>query len=225
MVPERAELRLVRESLEAVVSPAIVSAVVFEALAAVGGRLSADPGAVAELVDGPLRHALRARLGDDADPVIDDALRIVKSVAGAARPTGRDADVTRPVVLDARPVIVLVVASGTGFAMQLQAALGSARVTTVPVATLDELTVEARGSEPHIVLIDAADFAPIEPDQLAGALEALPGTTVRAIWGADLPYGGAALRALVARRAPATPLDRREGIDPLLDLVRSRRVG
>lgn len=223
MVAESAELRLVRESLEAVVAPAIVSAVIFEAMARSEGGLSEDPGALQAFVGGPLRDALRARVGDDADPTIDGVLQMIAAIP--ARRPGRELDITRELVLDARPVVVFVVSSAATFAMQLQASLGAARITAVPVPSLDVLTRQAQLGVPHVVLIDAAEFAPIEPDQLAAALEQLSATTVRAIWGADLPFGGAVLRALVARRAPATPFDRREGIDPLLDLIRSRRVG
>ena len=223
MVAESAELRLVRESLEAVVAPAIVSAVIFEAMAASDG--AQDPDAIVALVGGPLRQALRARVGDDADPTIDGILAMLASIPGAPRRASREADITREVVLDARPVVVFVVSSAATFAMQLQASLGAARITAVPVPSLDVLTRQAKLGAPHVVLIDAAEFAAIEPDQLAAALEQLSATTVRAIWGADLPFGGAVLRALVARRAPATPFDRREGIDPLLDLIRSRRAG
>lgn len=156
--------------------------------------------------------------------MIDDVLTMIgmltPSGPGAVRRSG---ETTREVFVDARPVIVIVVASGASFASRLQGALGATRVIPVPAATVERMDEQLRVAAPQIVLVDAADFAPIEPERLAVFLEKLPATTVRAIWGADLPYGGAVLRAMMARSAHATPLDRREGIEPLLDLVRSRQ--
>lgn len=224
MSAERAELRLIRESLESVVAPQVVSSVIFEALSAAGGQIAEGAEGALAFVDGPVRRALQKRLGDDADPIVDELARMLSQIAPAKRPSARELDVTREVYLDARPVIVFVISSSSGFADQLQAALGEQRVTTVLVPSLEHLHRHLQVAAPPIVLVDAAEFAPIEPDDLASALVRLPSTTVRAIWGADLPFGGAVLRALVARKVPATPLDRREGIDPLLDLVRSRRA-
>jgi hypothetical protein len=75
---------------------------------------------------------------------------------------------------------------------------------------------------PAIVLVDASDFPSIEPTDLAAAM-GKAGEAVRAIWGADLPYGQGVLAAAQRLGIPTTPLDRREGIAPLMDLVRSRR--
>src|SRR5687768_12397991 len=116
MTPERPELRLVRESLEAVVAPTIVSSVVFEALEASGGRLPDGTDGARTFVDGPLRSALARRLGDDAHPIVGDLVTMLgnlsqKAVAATEpKPWRRDLEVTREVFLDDRPVIVAVVA-------------------------------------------------------------------------------------------------------------------
>lgn len=232
MSAERPELRLVRESLEAVLAPTAVSSVLFEALETLGGKPPADADGFRLFVDVPLRGALGRRLGADVDSIVDGVLATLDAMttappprAGRRAPSRRELDVTREVFLDDRPVTVAVVSSSDEFAVRLQAALGGARVKAVPVPTLTKLGEVTYVATPAIVLVDAADFAAIEPEQLAGALEKLPETTVRAIWGADLPFGASVLRELVARSSPATPFDRREGIEPLLDLVRSRRGG
>lgn len=224
MQPEGPELRVIRESLEALVAPTMVSSAIFDALEDCGGELGPGREGATVFVQGPLRAALARRMGADAHPVIDDVLEML-GVLAPRGPGGmrRSGETTREVFVDARPVIVVVVASGTTFASRLQAALGATRVIPVPASTLERMDEQMRVAAPQIVLVDAADFAPIEPERLAAFLEKLPATTVRAIWGADLPYGGAVLRAMVARAASATPLDRREGIEPLLDLVRSRQ--
>ncbi|WP_053234697.1 hypothetical protein [Sandaracinus amylolyticus] len=225
MKPERPELRIIRESLEALVAPSMVSSAIFEALEAIGGDLAQGGAAASEFVQGPLRDALARRMGADAHPVIDDVLAMI----GAVTPSGpgavrRGGDVTREVFVDSRPVIVIVVSAGHAFASKLQAALGATRVIPIPAASLERMDEQLRVAAPQMVLVDSADFAPIEPERLALFLEKLPATTVRAIWGADLPYGGAVLRAMITRSIPATPLDRREGIDPVLDLIRSRQL-
>jgi hypothetical protein len=229
MSPERPELRLIRESLEAVVTPSIASTVVFEALEASGGRLPEGPAAARAFTDGPLRAALRRRLGPDADPIVDEVVQTLAALAPAPSPpppprssSHRELDDTREIVLDDRPVVV-VVASSDELTSRLRAALGAARIAAVPIRATETLLERVRATVPQVVLIDGADFAPIEPDALAAALEHLPARTVRAIWGVDLPYGALVLRALVDRGAPATPLDRREGIEVVLDLIRARR--
>ena len=73
-------------------------------------------------------------------------------------------------------------------------------------------------------LIDGASFPLIEPSDLPEILGALPPTSVRAVWGTDTPYGAAAVAELTAKRVAFTPLDRREGVTPVVDLVRARRV-
>ncbi|MDQ3033863.1 MAG: hypothetical protein M3Y87_15710 [Myxococcota bacterium] len=228
MNPVRPELRLVRESLEAVVSPAIVSTVIFEALDEIGGQLPDGGEAVRAFADGSLRRVLVGRLGDDAHAIIDDIVAMLSTIApsravAASPPRRSDADATREVFIGAGPVIVLVVASTPEFGERLLAALGPDRVAPLPTPSIERMDEQTLMAAPPVVLVDAASFAPIEPERLAASLAALPATTVRAIWGADLPYGAALLRALVERGAPATPLDRREGIEPLLDLIRSRR--
>jgi hypothetical protein len=145
-------------------------------------------------------------------------------VATAPKLSGRELAATLEVPRDKGAVTVLVIAGSDEFAARLEAALGPARVATRTATTLREveaLTAPSRASS--IVLVDAMEFPPVEPVALAGLLGGLPASTVRAIWGADLAYGSVVLSELIGRGLPATPLDRREGIEPLLDLVRSRR--
>lgn len=219
----RPELRMVRESLEAVVSPSIVSTVLFEALERTGGQLPTGPEAIREFANGALRHALVHRIGANGNAICDDVVAMLLAIAPQPIVDARrDFDITREVVIDDRPVFVVVIAGSGALAGRLQAALGPAMMTAIPTTSMEQLHQHIAVGAPQVVLIDAADFANIEPDTLALVLEQLPATTVRGIWGADLPYGVAIIRALAARGSPVTPLDRREGIAPLLDLVRSR---
>ena len=218
-------MRLLREALEGVVAPAVVSAILFEALEAVGGRLPEGVAGARSFVDGPLRASLTSRLGADADPVVDEMLRTLSAISPTSEPKrGRDLDSTREVFLDDRPPFVVVMAAGDAFSSKLVAALGPGRVTAVPAPSLERLQAVTRMNAPQVTVVDASDVPPIDAAKLAGALAALPETTVRAIWGAELPAGIAVLRALGNLERAAMPFDRREGIAPLLDVVRSRRA-
>jgi hypothetical protein len=223
---ERPEMRLIRESLESVMAPTIASSLLFEAVELAGGRLPENTTEVVRFLEGPLARLLNDRLGAaDTQPILEE-LTLTLNALGALAPkpnVRHGAEVTREVLLDALPVLVSVVSASESFAHALVGALGSECVMPLHSSTLAQFEDVARTAVPKIVLIDGGEFAEIEPDALAQALSLLPASTVRAIWGADLPYGSAMVHALAARKAAATPFDRTEGIAPLLDMIRSRR--
>ncbi len=225
---ERPELRLVREKLESVVAPALAQAALFEALAEAGGKPPTSEDGVIALLEGPLLRALSDRLDpDDLEQLISEMIAAVRQVF-ALQPAPqkgrfRELDATLEVRRGKGAVAVLVFSGTDDLAARLQVALGSDRVAARTCTSREEVELLlARSPVPPILLVDAVEFPPIEPVELAELIAGAPADTVRAIWGADLGYGGVVLGELVDRRVPATPLDRREGIDPLLDLVRSR---
>lgn len=230
---ERPELRLVREKLESVLAPELATSVLFEALAEVGGQPPASAEATLALVEGPLSRVLRRRVrGPDGDLIVAELVELLNqiarpaltSVTPAARGKARELDITLEIQLGPGAVAVLVLGANENLAMRLEAALGPRRIATRTLSTLGELKAQLRAAAfPPIVLVDSVEFPTIEPAELAAALQQSPAGTVHAIWGADLAYGAVVLGELVERRMPATPLDRREGIEPFLDLVRSRR--
>lgn len=234
MNAERPELKLVREKLESVLAPALASSVLFEALAEVGGRPPTSGEATLALVEGPLARVLGRRVrGAEADVIVDELVATLRMIVGPAvtpatpmsRQQLRELEVTLEIPLDRGAVAVLVLAGKEDLALRLEAALGPARVATRTVTTQSELASRiGSGRLPPIVLVDAVEFPTIEPVELARMLERSTPGTIHAIWGADLAYGSMVLAELVARRLPATPLDRREGIEPFLDLVRSRKA-
>lgn len=218
----RPEHRIVFDALEAVLAPTLVAELLVEAC----GSDRELPERLADLVTfvhGPLRIGLARRLGPAAHDVVDDVLRALSSAGhDAGRPS---AEVTRELPLEVAQVLVFVLSSTETLGGALEQALGSARVTVLTYE--DQARVERAFAlrPPGIVVLDGADFPPIEPADLPRLFASLPPTTVRAIWGTDTPFGAAALGALLDARAPCTPLDRREGIALLVDLVRSRRRG
>jgi hypothetical protein len=136
----------------------------------------------------------------------------------------RDLEVTLEIQIGRGAVGVLVVSNKPDLAMRLAATLGPGRITTRTISSVAALEQQLRVAEyPPIVLVDSVEFAALEPRDLAAVLQRSPKGTVHAIWGADLAYGSMVLAELVERRIGATPLDRREGIEPFLDLVKSRR--
>lgn len=234
---EPAEVRLVREVLEGVLAPRLASVVMFETLA---DPLPESPRELLVVIRGRLNQSLARRVGlEDANAVVrriesllDPAAKAPIPAAGAAAAGERaatgerslDPDATMSIPLSTRPVTVLVVAGGALLERRLAASLGPQRVA--PSSVSDEATLRRYAASRGIalVLVDATDFASIDPRVVATSLAALPPATARAVWGAELPYGRSVVRACEAAGATVIALERSEGFEPLVDLVRSRRA-
>jgi len=233
MPTERPEMRLVREKLESLLAPELASSVLFDALAEASGMPPSTGEATLALVEGPLARVLARRVRSaEADTIVNDLIEMLRVIVGPAvtpaHPTPRarlrDLEITLEIQLGPGAVGVLVVSARPDLASRLEASLGPGRITARTISSLAVFESQLRAAElPPIVIVDAVEFAPIEPVQLADALRRSPKGTVHAIWGADLAYGSVVLGELVESHVPATPLDRREGIEPFLDLVKSRR--
>jgi len=219
----------VREHLESVLSPSLAGTVLFEALGAVGGRLPRTARDAAFLVGGPLRAVLEERLrAGEADALVADVMAaLAPALAREANPSAPAprGDVTLEVPLPppGEAVRLVVLSQEDTFAARVEGALGSARVAAVTLRTGPALLRALRSTltAPQLVVVDAGLFPPIEPAELAAALAAAPDTVPRAIWGGDLPYGAALLRAVADEGGRATPFGRADGVEPILDLVRS----
>lgn len=214
-----APVHLIREALEAYMAPDVASRALFEAL----GHFDGVPKTTEELlslVQGPLHEILAVQVGTrDAASAL---ARIVATLGGAPR-SGRDADATTTVPTVSHPVTVLVIAGNGYFGDRLAAALGPIRVAPYHASSLERVASLSRRIVAGIVVADATDFAAIETDSLAEALSEFPTTVPRVVWAADLPYGQALLRSFERRGDPCMALPSTEGIDPLLDLIRSRK--
>jgi hypothetical protein len=231
---ERPEMRLVREKLESVLAPTMASSVLFDALAEVGGRPPTTGEATLALVEGPLSRVLARRLrGVEGDALIEELVETLRMVVKPAmtpaapplRMRPRESDPTLEVTPTEGAVPVLVLAGSDNLAMRLVAVLGPGRIATRTLYNKAELTGQLRSSStPQIILIDATDVPAIEPADLATLLSGTRPGTVHAIWGTDLAYGSAVIAQLAEHKVSATPIDRKEGIEPFVDLVRSRRA-
>ncbi len=229
MAREAPEIRLIRETLEGVVHPTTASTMLFQALQEHGGAIPKTYEEILALVEGPLNRQLTERVGADMAESVLDQLRMMLASIGSAgrqprkRPSRHD-EPTRSVELSSETLPVFVLSASRTFAEKLSAALGPHIMTTV-LAT-DALMLADRLDQiaPAFVLVDGSDFPAIEPDGLCRKLSGLPDDLVKAIWGADLPYGMSVLASGQSTGVRFTPFDRREGIAPLLDIIRSRRA-
>lgn len=216
----RPELRLIQSALESVLTPEVADQTYRDAVSALGGEPTSASDTL-DLANGPLRVALCRRLGRAAaDEVIDDLLATLVTPSPSRSPS---AEATRELPLEGARVRVLVLSSADALARSLETELGAHRLEVGTAGTLEAAQAWLAEHAPAVVMIDGASFATIEPTSLPALLAALPATTVRAIWAVDAPYGTAALGALVEARASVTPVDRREGLATVVDLIRARR--
>lgn len=230
-----APTRVLRRTLERALETRDASTLLFEALSASENRVPHTLDEVLEVVRGPLRHALEKRLGPEQAAAIvleiEEALGVTfDAVETQERPLDDLVSETRPDEATAsfptadRSVRVLVVAGGRGFEHRLEVALGEQRVAPTTVSSHEGLRHALGKEPPPVFLIDASDFPSIDPARLIAAAQALPSTTACVLWGAELPYGKNLARSLERNGRAWIQLALREGIEPLCDVIRSRRT-
>lgn len=215
MGPMSDELQRLREGLEVALPTRTVGALLFEALHHWGDPPPEGSAQVRAFAEGPLR-ALLVRLPNvDVDALLTRVLAVPK--------TRRALDSTREVPVLSTVVPVLVLAGSTALATRIAVALGPQRVAVFTAATSEDFASLVSEKRPAMVIVDSAVFPAIEPAALPFLLDALPSEVTRAVTGIDTPYGAAVLAELAQTAVACTTLDRREGIEPVLDLIRSRR--
>lgn len=231
--------RVLRSTLEQALETHVASTVLFEALGGAGHGVPQTREDVLRVVDGPLRAALARRLdAGEADLLVEriteqltpppedvsteDVSTVELPLDELAEETRReDATTAFPT---AEAVRVLVLSSGPGFAHRLELALGEQRVRPAHVDGPNALTAALEEDDPPaIVLLDAADFPAIERNAIFSLAHALPTTTACVLWGAELPFGRRFVEGIDERERRWVVLELKEGIAPLLDLIRSRR--
>lgn len=219
MSSETPELRILREGLEALLSPAEAAAILQEAL---GGRTVA-PGAgpVRVLLEGAVQEILAEHLGDGG--ARDAVARIRTDLERTRRGQRERDDPTRNIEVGSEPLPLLILSSSPDLAVALNQTLTSEEIAIASAGDEDTMRARIAHRPPRCVLVDGGSFPRVEPTTLAAILAALPHTTLLALWGADLPYGLAVLAAAQGRALEVTSLDRREGLNPVLDLLRARR--
>ena len=225
MAREAPEIRLIRETLEGVLHPSAAATIFFEALQAAGGALPKGPQEAIDMVNGPLRGALVEKLGEDGGAIADQLAMMLSSVPRPVRkrPSRHD-EQTKSFELSEQTLPVYVLTASKDLVARLHASVGPKVMS--PLLITDALTLRTRMVQlaPSFVLIDASDFPSIEPEELARELSTLDASVVKAVWGADLPYGQGVMDAAHQLGFSLTPFDRSEGVEPMLDVIRSRRA-
>jgi hypothetical protein len=216
---------LIREALEGLIEPRVASSVIFDALER--GGIDALPSEAAKLIgfiEGPLRAATTDRVGSStADDVVERLTGLLRTAMATPAGASGPGDVrTVEVPVGAGPVRVMVLGRGSALAVRLRAALGGDRVavgasTAVPAAEHMATTLR-----PEIIVLDAVDPVQDPVDSVAEMLARVPGKGTHLVWGREQPWASKISHALDERGIPFTPIDRLEGVDPLLDLIRSR---
>ncbi len=221
MSTEPAFLGVLRELIEGRVEGG--TSLLLAALAAWGTRVPVTFAEVVDLVHGPLRARLQARLGsaEAAEVVraIERALKLAEMPTRDLVPAPRcpfDRETTK-LFARANGTMHLVVLSGTGeLAEQIDPLFDPARVSVLRVSTRRSLARLPAGA--HLALIDGADLPPIPPHELAPALAGLP---LVLVWGGDAP-GAAALVGVLERSAVPTMSFARTEPEPMVDVLRAR---
>jgi hypothetical protein len=155
-------------------------------------------------------------------PKLDELATLELPLEALAIQTRKD-EVTATFVMEERAVPVMIVANGPSFESRLSVALGEQRAAPFTVSSHESLDRALRELTPPIVVVDASDFPSIDPRKVITAASSLPPTSACVLWGVELPYGRNVARAIATMPRKWVELELREGIAPLLDLVRSRR--
>ena len=213
---------LIREALEGLLEPRIASHVIFDALER--GKIDSLPSDASLLigfVEGPLRAATAERAGE---ATAADVVERLTSVLNKAVTLDEPPDISRTVEvpIGAGPVRVMVMGRGSSLAVRLRAALGGDRVA-IGASTATPAAEHMVGTlRPEIIILDAVDPIQDSLDEVAEFLARLPAATTRLVWGREQPWASRLADALDQAIVPYTPVDRRDGVEPLLDLIRSR---
>lgn len=233
LLPEVSPSRVLRRALEQSLEKHVASTVLFEALGASPG-VPQTVDDVLEIVRGPLRDALARRLDREvADGLLgrieaqllpEDPATVELPLDELVEETRSGADATLQISVEASAVPVVVLSASGAFAARLQLTLGEHRVLAHAVQDKDGFDEAVDATEPAIVLVDGTDFPSVDARDVIRMLRVLPSTTARVLWGAELSYGRSVLEQL-EDEAGWVILELKEGISPLLDLVRSRRAG
>ncbi len=231
-----AAMQLLREAMEGLLVPDLVARAIFDALGEYGGNLPQRGKDLKTFVEGPLSRTLMRRVDEATRLAILERLRpiveaiiqseipppaaVVPRVAIPAAPSsGFDQLPTERRLTQSHPY-VLIVAGGRSMQVRLRLAVGaSLEVSTVRNAV--ELHAAILARSPRLLLVDAADPADIAARELARALSRACVDSLVVVWGSTRPVGADVLSRLSDAAPPAIGLEEAEGVEPLLDVVRS----
>lgn len=215
-----AYMRIVREGLEGLMEPGLATATVLDAM----GELErwadlADPVGVEDFVKGPLRLAVRARLGSVAAADVTD--RVCQMLAMVRAQTAPD---TREVPFAEGPVRVLLLGTSARLGVTLRAQIGGSRLALGHASDLPQARTMLSRLEPEMLVIDASDPPDGNVADLLLLLTEVPQEATIVLFGSEQPWGARVLSMRFRNQAQLLPLERTAGLDPLVDMVLSRRA-
>jgi hypothetical protein len=220
-----AGLHLIREAIEGVVAPKMAAAILFDALELEGSdSLPSSKDALLAFVLGSLRAVVIRRLGTaEASEVVQRIKKTVETVSEAGDGGRVSSVATLEIEVGTGPVRVLVLSKTTSMAVRLRAALGGFQIQVASASDTGAARTVGKRLDPEIIVIDAD--APIsDADGVMLFIETLPMTSTSVLWGEDQTFGRTLKHEAVQRRVKLTTVDRSEGVDPVLDLIRSRHA-
>lgn len=233
----RAEMVMVREVLEGVVSPTVATSLIYEALEAAGGPPPRSLEEMHAFASGPLDDAIRRRVR----PEEASEMRLLvgrlftRAIEGDGVSVDVDVDLdgsesddataTAQMVVVKKPVPVVVLSGSSSFADRLVVCLGEDRVRAVPVADEAALQKQVFAYAALLVVIDGVVPAGCEAANVGATLRRLPDSATVVLWAADTDWSQRSRDGLESAGRTVVTLERTEGIEPLLDLVLSHFAG
>ncbi|MEM9072300.1 MAG: hypothetical protein AAGE52_27580 [Myxococcota bacterium] len=216
------ELTVIREVLEGMLAPKVAAAVLFSALDSMQEE-PLDRNAWVGFVNGPLRDTLRSRAGEE---LANDLLGRIGMILGtqaepAQRPQRRSQAPTSRFRTTQGPARVLVVAASGRLARLLKASLGS---QIVPMVLNDPRRLDAfiKDFEPTLLLADVTDPVRFLPS-LPKLSKPLDSDVIAVIWDEETPTGEGLNEGFDAEGRRCVWVNRQEGIDPIVDLIRASK--
>ncbi len=224
MGTEPAVLGLLREHLERYVEGGAGPSLLFEALSAWGPRVPASFAEVVDLVHGPLRARLDARIGPSAAAevvrAIERALRLAEmptqDIVAVPRRTF-DQEPTKTLARVQGTMRIVVLSASSALAARVGAVLDAGRVEVTNVSAERELASMPAGV--HLALVDGADLPAISADAIAAALARIP---LALIWCSDTALAAPIVAALERAKVRAMGFATSDPVDPMIDVLRSR---
>ncbi len=233
------ELQRVRDQLGAAVGAEAAAKVLFEALDHHGGSLPCGSREIAAFVEGPLRAAIERQLGRSAAERVvaslgpgDDEAEV--TVLGPDAGSGARARSLTPAAgflcdttVGSRkgPVRLIAIARGGRLAERLRLAVGADDVAVGVAHSPQQACDLAYQINASMIIIDGTDIPPGGEDQFVDGLGGLPSDVMLVLWSEGGPSAERLTAGLEFCSLRVTVLDRREGVAPLIDMVRAQRGG
>ncbi|MEM9860863.1 MAG: hypothetical protein AAF938_04555 [Myxococcota bacterium] len=217
------EIVVVREVLEGMMEPGRAHALLLSAL----DTLSQPPSTTDQWVrfaEGPLQETIARQIGaSEASQVVARLSAIMGAMKASPPPRRRQREATAQFDRRAGPTRVLVMAAVSRLARMLKAALGPS-VVAMSVEDLEGFRDVVHDLTPALFLVDLTSPATISTHDLESALNDLPAAAIVLIWDEGTPRGQRLAEKLQGHGRPVAWVDRREGVEPLLDHIRAARA-